>query len=394
MSRKRGVAILGSTGSIGQQTLDVIRSMPDRFEVVGLAAGSYSRQFQAQLAEFRPALSAVGKATPGDAESLPDGVLSGPSGLATVATSREADLVVMATVGRAGLEPTLEAVKARKTVALANKEALVMAGGLVTSAARRTGARILPIDSEHSALWQCLRGEGELPEWRKIVRSLILTASGGALRDLPMEELKRVTPAQVLNHPTWKMGPKVTVDSATLMNKGLEVIEARWLFGLPLEKISILLHRESIVHSMVEFVDGSVKAQLGPADMRLPIQYALCYPERTAGLVKPLSVAGVGCLTFEEIDLGRYRCLRLALEAARRGGSYPAALSTANEVAVEKFLSGDIGFDTIPVVVEEVLSRHRPVDLDSLEAVLTVDGWARRESLALARGLREGVPGQ
>ncbi|MHB0869955.1 MAG: 1-deoxy-D-xylulose-5-phosphate reductoisomerase [Chloroflexota bacterium] len=386
--RRRRIVLLGSTGSIGRQTLDVVRWFPDRFEVVGLAAGHYGDLFEAQLAEFQPRLVAVGMATEDEAAVLPASILRGVEGLSQLATAAEADLVVVATAGGAGVVPTLAAVSQGQNVALANKESLVMAGKLVTERADRTGARILPIDSEHSAIWQCLRGEGELGEWRSTVRSLILTASGGALRDLPQSELERVTPAQVLNHPTWQMGPKVTVDSATLMNKGLEVIEAYWLFGLPLDRIRILLHRESIVHSMVEFVDGAVKAQLGTADMRGPIQYALSYPERMEGRVEPLDLARVGSLTFEEIDLTRYPCLRLALEAGRGGGSYPAALSAANECAVNLFLAEEIPFGMIPILVEETLSRHTPVEIDSLEAVLEVDGWARRECLALAQNKR------
>lgn len=386
--RRRRIALLGSTGSIGRQTLDVIRWLPDRFEIVGLAAGRYSDLFKAQLDEFRPRLAAVGKASEVEAAGLPPGLLWGAQGLGQVATAPEADLVVVATVGSAGLAPTLEAVARGKAVALANKEALVMAGRLITQQARRSGAPILPVDSEHSALWQCLRGEGELQEWRDTVRALLLTASGGALRDLPPNELERVTPAQVLAHPTWQMGPKVTVDSATLMNKGLEVIEAQWLFGLPLDRIKLVLHRESIVHSLVEFVDGSVKAQLGTADMRIPIQYALSYPDRLPSRAEPLDLARVGTLSFEEIDLKRYPCLRLALEAAEWGQSYPAALSAANEVAVGLFLAGEITFGTIPVLVEEVLSRHQPVEIESLEAVLQVDEGARREGLALAQNRR------
>ncbi len=385
---KRRVAVIGSTGSIGQQTLDVIRWMPDRFQVVGLAAGSYSDLFKAQLAEFLPRLAAVGRATERDAAALPPGVLWGSRGLTEVATALDVDLVVVAAAGRAGLVPTLDAVSMGKAVALANKESLVMAGSLVTSMARRSGAQILPIDSEHSAIWQCLRGEGELPEWLSIVRAIVLTASGGALRDVPIEELEQVTPAQVLAHPTWKMGPKVTVDSATLMNKGLEVIEARWLFGLPLERIRVLLHRESLVHSLVEFVDGSVKAQLAPADMRIPIQYALCYPERVAGRAEHLDLAKVGSLTFGDLDLARYPCLGLALDAAARGRSFPAVLSSANEVAVDLFLGGKIPFVAIPALVEEVLSRHRPVEIESLQVVLQVDEWARKECLALSQRWR------
>ncbi len=386
MSVRRRIAILGSTGSIGRQTLEVVRWLPDRFEVVGLAAGGYGEAFRAQLAEFRPGMAAVGRSTAGG--ELPPGIMMGDRGLRAIASAPDVDLVVVATVGRAGLGPTLEAVNAGKDVAIANKEALVMAGRLVTEAARRSGARLLPIDSEHSAIWQCLRGEGEPEDWVSSVRSLILTASGGALRDLPERDLAEVSRDLVLAHPTWKMGPKVTVDSATLMNKGLEVIEARWLFGLPLDRIKILLHRESVVHSLVEFADGSVKAQLGAPDMRMPIQYALCYPDRVAGRAEELSLARVGNLTFGEIDLGRYPCLRLALDAAGRDLSYPTAMSAANEVAVEWFLREEISFGTIPALVDGVLSKHQPVPVDSLEAILGVDEWARAEALSLAKSMR------
>lgn len=389
-NRRRRIAVLGSTGSIGRQTLEVVRWLPDRLEVVGLASGRFSDAFQAQLAEFRPRLAAVGDSrAAADVVGVHPRILQGVQGLVELVTAPEVDLVMMATVGSIGVIPTLAAVSAGKTVALANKEALVMAGNLVTAAARRSGARILPVDSEHSAIWQCLRGEGELQEWLSTVRAVILTASGGALRDLPPGELERVSPAQVLAHPTWQMGPKVTVDSATLMNKGLEVIEARWLFGLPLDRIQVLLHRESIVHSLVEFVDGSVKAQMGTADMRIPIQYAILYPERLPGGAKPLALSQVGCLSFSEVDLARFPCLRLALEAARADLSYPAAMSAANETAVDLFLAGEIGFGTLPAVVEEVLSRHQPVAIDSAESVLQVDASARREALAVARNRSE-----
>jgi 1-deoxy-D-xylulose-5-phosphate reductoisomerase len=386
--RRRRIAILGSTGSIGKQTLEVVRALPDRFEIVGLAAGGYSDLFREQLAEFHPMVSAVGCPSPEQLDLLPQNVLAGVDGLVEVASVPEADVVMIATVGRAGLAPTLAAVGRGKSVALANKESLVMAGSLVTSRARRSGARILPVDSEHSAIWQCLQGEGELREWMGTVKSLWLTASGGALRDMAPTDVQRVAPARVLAHPTWRMGPKVTVDSASLMNKGLEVIEARWLFGLPFDRIKVVLHRQSIVHSMVEFVDGSVKAQLGTPDMRTPIQYALAYPERLPGLAAPLNLSKVGTLTFEDIDLTRYPCLRLALEAAEKGDSYPAALSSANEVAVELFLAEKVYFGDIPVLVEEVLSRHRPVQIDSLEAVLKVDEEARLDCLALAQNRR------
>lgn len=385
MTNRRRLAILGSTGSIGRQTLDIVRAMPDTFEVAGLAAGGFSDALRAQIAEFLPTKVAVGRG--GD---VPAGVLTGPEGLCDLASSDDVDLVVMATVGTAGLAPTLAALEAGKNVALANKEALVMAGSLVTRTASDHGAQLLPVDSEHSAIWQCLRGEGERSEWSSVVRTLILTASGGALRDLPSDGLGSVTPREVLAHPTWKMGPKVTVDSATLMNKGLEVIEAHWLFGMPLEKIEVVLHRESVVHSLVEFLDGSLKAQLGPADMRIPIQYALCYPERRKGLSERLDMARLGTLSFGRVDLSRYPCLGLALESARRGLSYPAAMSAANEVAVDLFMQGQISFAAIPSLVKAVLERHDAVDPASLDVILHVDEWARRECVAASGKSVEG----
>jgi 1-deoxy-D-xylulose-5-phosphate reductoisomerase len=384
-STPRRIAVLGSTGSIGQQTLEVVRWFPDRFEVVALAAGSWSEQFRAQVAEFRPRIVAVGNAAPSD---LPGEILHGLEGLCEAAATPAADLVVMATVGRVGLRPSLAAVSAGKSIAIANKEVLVMAGDLVMGAARSKGAQILPIDSEHSAIWQCLRGEGEASEWASTVASLILTASGGSLRDVPASEMEQVSPAMVLAHPTWRMGPKVTVDSATLMNKGLEVIEAHWLFGLPLDRIRVVMHRESIVHSLVEFVDGSIKAQLGVADMRIPIQYALSYPERWPGRVRPLDLASIGCLSFEEIRLDRQPCLRLALESARLGRSYPAALSAANEVSVSLFLGQKLPFRAIPRLIEEVLTKHEPMEIDSVDAALEVDRRARESCLSLVEKRR------
>jgi 1-deoxy-D-xylulose-5-phosphate reductoisomerase len=286
--------------------------------------------------------------------------------------------VLAAVPGRVGLLPTLAALQRGKTVALANKESLVMAGHLVMGAARAHGAEVLPVDSEHNAIWQCLRGEGAANAPASEVASLILTASGGAFRDLPLAALSRVTPAEALRHPTWSMGPKITVDSATLMNKGLEIIEASWLFGVPLERMQVVMHRESIVHSLVEFVDGSLKAQLAVPDMRLPIQYALSYPERWPCPVPRLDLARLGMLQFGEVDRQRFRSMYVALAAARAGGTYPAALSGADDEAVRLFLAGALPFDRIADVVEMVVERHRPATDDSLEAVLEADDWARR----------------
>jgi 1-deoxy-D-xylulose-5-phosphate reductoisomerase len=272
-------------------------------------------------------------------------------------------------------------------VALANKESLVMAGHIVMATAQRHGATVLPVDSEHNAIWQCLRGEGTPDSPALEVEALILTASGGAFRDHPLDALARVTPVEALRHPTWSMGPKITVDSATLMNKGLEVMEASWLFGIPLERVRVVMHRESVVHSLVEFVDGSVKAQLAVPDMRLPIQYALSYPERWPCPVPRLDLVQLGQLTFGPVDRQRFRAMYVALEAARHGASYPSALSGADDEAVHLFLNGALSFDRIPDVVSAVLDRHRPVAAPSLEAVLEADAWARATCRELVAGV-------
>ncbi|MCX6023350.1 MAG: 1-deoxy-D-xylulose-5-phosphate reductoisomerase, partial [Chloroflexi bacterium] len=299
--------------------------------------------------------------------------------LEAMARLPEADLVLVATVGRAGLAPTLAALEAGKRVALANKEVLVMAGEAVLDAAHRGGGVLLPVDSEHSAIWQCLQGETAEGGASRIAR-LVLTASGGAFRNHTPDELRAVTPEQALRHPNWVMGPKVTVDSASLMNKGFEVIEAHWLFGVPLERIEVLLHRESIVHSLVEFVDGSFKAQLGAPDMRTPLQYALSYPDRWPNPGIPrLDLAALQQLTFAPVEPGRWPCLELALQAARQGQTYPAVLSAADEVAVEEFLAGRIGFLDIPLLIEATLAAHRPTARPSLEETLEADAWARTE---------------
>ena len=379
MGERKRIAILGSTGSIGRQALDVVDWHRDRFEVVGLAARADSELFREQVARFRPRLAALTR--PGRHDRLFDGtrLCRGPDALVEVATAPDLDLVLVATSGTAGLAPTIAALQAGRPVALANKEALIMAGHLVMRAARDGGATVIPVDSEHSAIWQCLRGEGA-----ERIRRVTLTASGGAFRDLPLSELAGVTPEQALHHPNWSMGPKITVDSATLMNKGLEVLEACWLFDLPLDRVAIVLHRESIVHSLVEFVDGSVKAQLSPPDMRLPIQYALSFPERLPAPSQPLDLVGLGRLTFGEVDRRRFRCAFLAIEAGRRGGSFPTALNAANEAAVELFLGGLVRFDQIPELVEAVLERHVPIRDPDLAEVVAVDAWARGACRALA----------
>ncbi|HVP05039.1 MAG TPA: 1-deoxy-D-xylulose-5-phosphate reductoisomerase [Dehalococcoidia bacterium] len=368
------VALLGSTGSIGRQTLDVIRSLPGRFNVVALAAGGNVTILEEQAREFRPRMVCCDREDDYIRGRIKDGSLNGKwATMEEMATHRDVDLVVVATVGAAGLAPTLAAARAGKKIAIANKEVLVMAGHILTAEARRSGAELRPVDSEHSAIWQCLWGEAA-----DSVERLVITASGGALRDLRQEELERVTAEQALRHPNWQMGKKITVDSATLLNKGLECIEARWLFDVPLDRIEVLLHRESVVHSLVEFRDGSVKAQLGVPDMRLPIQCALTYPDRVPETAVPrLDLKTIGTLNFGIPHHNRFPCLGLALEAGRRGGTAPAVLAAADEIAVENFLAGYIRFTDIARVIEDTLSAHPETGNPSLEQVLEADRWAR-----------------
>jgi 1-deoxy-D-xylulose-5-phosphate reductoisomerase len=381
-SALKGLVVLGSTGSIGRQTLDVVRGLRDRFRVIGLAAGRNLVALEQQVREFAPRL--VGSESADDYARLKSALGAPSPAWATMeemVSLPEVDLVVVATAGKTGLLPTLAALRAGKVVALANKEVLVMAGllvmagagDLIARAVERGRGQIRPIDSEHSAVWQCLWGEE-----RSSIARIILTASGGAFRDRSLEELRRVTPEEALRHPTWQMGRKVTVDSATLLNKGFEAIEARWLFGVPFQSIEIVLHRQSIVHSLVEFRDGSIKAQMGMPDMRLPIQCALCYPERLrCPSVARLDLAQVGSLEFAVPDVRRFPCLRLSLEAGARGGTYPTVLAGADEVAVDHFLAGHLGFMEIGTVLEGALEAHRPSGDVSLAAVLEADAWAR-----------------
>jgi 1-deoxy-D-xylulose-5-phosphate reductoisomerase len=368
-----GLAILGSTGSIGRQTLEVVRHLRRRFRIVGLAAGHNVTFLEEQAREFSPSLLWADRE--GDyLREKAGGLRARWTPMEEMASHPDVDIVVVATAGKAGLLPTLAAVRAGKVVALANKEVLVMAGHLIVAAARQYGAELRPIDSEHSAIWQCLWGED-----RASIARVILTGSGGPFRDLSLDDLARVTPEEALRHPTWQMGHKVTVDSATLLNKGLEAIEAHWLFGVAFDKIEVVLHRESIVHSLVEFRDGSIKAQLGIPDMRLPIQCALTYPQRLpAAQAKRLDLARLGTLTFCQPESRRFPCLGLALEAGRRGGTFPAAMAAADEVAVEHFLAGRIGFMDIPRVIEATLTTHQGTAEPSLDDVLAADAWARR----------------
>ena len=369
--RVKRLAILGSTGSIGRQTLEVVRCHRDELSVRGLAAGGNADALAEQVAEFRPGLVAMGRG-----EAARPRRLRGCQevSLSEMASHPDVDLVVMAISGSAALAPTLAAIEAGKAVALASKEVLVMAGGIAMARARREGITLRPVDSEPSAIWQCLQGESGA------ISRIWLTASGGPFRHLSPAELERVTAAQALAHPTWCMGPKITIDSATLMNKGFEAIEIGWLFDTPLDDIEVVVHPQSVVHSMVELADGSVKAQLSPPDMRLPIQYALFYPERRPAPFARLDVAATGALTFEPPDGERFPCLRLALEAGRQGGTYPAVLSAADEVAVQLFLEGRIGFGDIARIVAEALERHDSTAHPALEDILAADAWAREQA--------------
>ncbi len=377
-----GVAVLGSTGSVGRQALEVIDGLPDRFRVVALAAGRNHDLLAQQAARYRPDLVAVErKDGAGALRPIPGRVEQGADGLIAAATHPEAEIVLVATSGHAGIVPTVRAIAAGKTVALANKEAIVCAGQVIVPLAAEHGVEIRPVDSEHSAIWQSL-GHSPIAE----VRRLILTASGGPFRETPAEQLAEVTVAEALAHPTWAMGGKVTIDSASLMNKGLEILEARWLFGVPLDQIDVLIHPESIVHSLVEFHDGSQIAQLGLPDMRLPIQYALTFPEHAAPARRHLSLADVGLLRFAAPDPARFPALALARQAGQAGDTYPTVLSAADDESVSAFLAGRLRFSAITEVVSRVLERHRPDPPFGLEAIAVADRWARRvarEAVAL-----------
>jgi len=379
------LAILGSTGSIGQSALSVVDAHRDRLQVVALAAGDNVDLLAAQVHQYRPQVAAMATADAVDrlrrtcgTENAP-ALASGAEGLIAVATCPTADIVICATAGTAALEAVVAAIDAGKTIALANKEVLVTAGALVTEAARRKGVQVLPIDSEHNAVHQCLHGRS-LAE----VRRVILTASGGPFRALSREELDRVGPDAALKHPTWRMGRKITIDSATLMNKGLEVIEAHWLFGLSADQIDVVIHPQSIVHSLVELNDGSVIAQLGVTDMRLPIQYACSYPERWEAALPSLDLTRLGHLEFHTPAHDRFPCLNLAYRALRTGGTLPVVLNAANEVAVESFLLGKLGFTAIPLVIERTMNAHVVEDVSTLETVRRVDSWARHRASELA----------
>jgi 1-deoxy-D-xylulose-5-phosphate reductoisomerase len=381
------IIILGSTGSIGTNTLDIVRRFPEEFRVVGLTAGGNIEKLEEQITTFKP--KAVAVSTEFSAATLRKRcaglaveILANEEGIAQVASMPGAELAISAIVGAAGLVPTLAAIRSGKHIALANKEPMVMAGKLMQDEARTHGVRIFPVDSEHSAIFQSLEGHRI-----EDVRRIILTASGGALWTLTKEQLQDVTPEQALQHPNWKMGSKITIDSATLMNKGLEVVEARWLFGIRESRIDVLVHRESIVHSLVEYEDRSMIAQLGLPDMRTPISYAMRYPERMPLDLPSLDLTEVGKLTFCKPDHDRFPCLNLAYESLRVGGTMPAAMNAANEVAVDAFLNGGIRFLEIAEVIRNTMDAHTRRDITCLDDALEADRWAREKAESLVHAL-------
>ena len=373
----KGLVVLGSTGSVGVQTLDIARAFPEEFRVVGLAARRSFSSLKAQIKEFQPKYVSFEGTDEERAELSTNGRVS--CSMEEMVAFPDVDLVVSATVGDAALSPTVSAIEARKEIVLVNKEAIIMAGPLLTDLARKHGVELRPADSEPNAIWQCIRGEG------RTVSKLIITASGGAFRDWDIATLDRVTPEQALKHPTWDMGPKITVDSATLMNKALEVIEARWLFDVDWDDIEVVIHPQSLIHSMVEFVDGSVKAQISPPDMRLPIQYSMLYPKRAPNMaIQRFDAVAAGELTFKPLDPGRYPCFGLALDVAKRGGTWPAALNGADEMAVEAFLNGRIKFTDIPVVIERALHDFTSVADPTIAEVIAASAWAKERVAHIA----------
>ncbi len=378
----KNIAILGSTGSIGLSTLKVVRKLKPSFRITGLTANRNIRELAKQIKAFHPKLAAVmDESLVSPLKSLTSGIptriLGGEEGLVAVAAESGADMVLSAIVGAAGLRPTLTAIQRGKDIALANKETMVMAGEVVTKAALKSGSKILPVDSEHCAIFQCLAGCHK-PETE--IHRIILTASGGPFRLLHQKHFHKITLKEALNHPTWRMGPKITIDSATLMNKGLEVIEAHYLFNTTFQKIEIVIHPESIVHSMVEFIDGSVLAQLGTTDMQIPIQFALTYPERKKTPVERLDLSKAGKLHFEKPDRKKFPCVDLAYEAGKKGGTFPAVLNAANEVAVGRFLREEISFSDIPRIIEKTLAKYRSLTNGTLDGILMADRWARSQA--------------
>ncbi len=376
------ISLLGSTGSIGVNTLDVIEHYPENFQICALSAGSNVELFARQIQKFKPALAALFDSTKVDAlkelvADLDVEIVSGPEGSVSAASFPEADLVVSGVMGSAGLLPALAALKAGKNLALANKETLVTAGKLVLKEAARTNTKIIPIDSEHSAIFQALNGEKT-----ERIKKIILTASGGPFRTFSLKQMENVTVKEALNHPNWSMGAKITIDSSTMMNKGLEYIEAKWLFGVE-TNVEVIVHAQSIIHSMIEFVDTSIMAQLGIPDMRVPIAYALTYPDRFESELPSLDLAAMGDLTFEAPDFERFPCLQLAMDAMEMGQTLPAVLNAANEIAVQAFLDELIPYKDIAELIRMAMQNHRPVPLQELEDVLEADRWARAETTKL-----------
>lgn len=374
----KSLIILGSTGSIGTQTLEIVRNNPKDFKVVALTANSNVGLLKKQVEEFKPSVVAVADEAKADEleDALGISIFKGEESLSKVCSLDEGDFVVNSLVGSIGIVPTLAAIKKKKTIGLANKETLVSAGELVMREAKKHGVKMFPIDSEHSAIFQCLQGNE-----RESVKRIILTASGGPFLNYSKKDLENVSVENALSHPTWKMGRKITVDSATMMNKGFEVIEAMHLFGVPVEKIDVVIHPESIIHSMVEFVDHSTIAQLSHPDMRIPIQYALYYPKRVANALRPLQLDTLKTLNFMKPDLEKYPCLALAFDAVRASGTMPAVMNAANDVLVEKFLSGEIRFLEIAERIRKVMGRHKPRRVSSVEDVISAISWARSEAV-------------
>ena len=380
------LAILGSTGSIGVNTLDIVRQFPERFKVISLSAGLNTQLLKQQIVQFRPKVVSVlnkelSEALQRELSNVPVEIVHGVEGLIQVATHSEVDQVVSAIVGAVGLIPTLSAIKTRKAIALANKESLVMAGKIVMDEAKRNNVQIFPVDSEHSAIFQALLGHQ-----KEDVHRLILTASGGPFLNFPISRLQEVTVKEALNHPHWEMGKKITIDSASLMNKGLEVIEAHWLFNIPVEKIVVQIHPQSVVHSMVEYIDGSIVAQMGIADMRIPIAYALSFPQRLNLKLSPLDLSQTGGLTFFPPDPERFPCLKLAYRSIEIGETMPAILNAANEIGVNAFLEGSLKFTEVPLLLKRVMEEHEVKSVHTVEDILKADHWARERSKAILEG--------
>jgi 1-deoxy-D-xylulose-5-phosphate reductoisomerase len=386
---RKKIVILGSTGSIGQQTLEVIRKYSNEFEVVGLSGWENTTFLKEQIKFFKPKIAVVkneyiAKRLKKELNNLDNIEISwGTNGLVKISTLEEANIIVVAITGIASLIPTFEAVKLGKNIALASKEAMVVAGELLVKEAKLRNAKILPIDSEHSAILQCLKNEQ-----KDSVEKIILTASGGALYNLTETALKNISVEEALNHPTWKMGKKVTIDSATLMNKGLEVIEAKWFFNVPANKIEIVIHPQSYVHSMVQFIDGTILAQIGDHDMRIPIQYALFYPNKTINNFPRLDLTKIGQLTFKKVNFDKFPCIKLAYKALELGGTMPAVLNGANEIAVNAFLNNKISFSLIPVIIQNTMKEHKPKYNPNINDILDADYWAREKALNFCMNIK------